>query len=143
MNTIIPISFFLIFIILAVLGLIYTVRNNENLSKELDNDKLIAQFNNIEIRDTEAFGINYWSGKMSIYENKIIIENSSYSHHFIKKNVSHNKIPMTIILNDCYIDKDHLILTGTKHRVLHNSSIEVKLKAKSTDSLMKMKELIN
>ena len=143
MNTYIPLFFFSIFILLAIWGIMYTVKNSSDLSNEVINEKTIARFSNLQIIDKEALGAAFWYGDMNIYETRIVIKNSSYSHHFVKKNLSHSKKPMTISLNDCYITDKCLILKGTKHRVLKSSSITVKIKSENFNDLIKMKELLD
>ncbi|WP_324027800.1 hypothetical protein QSV08_07595 [Maribacter sp. BPC-D8] len=143
MNTYIPLFFFSVFILLAIWGIMYAVKNSSDLSNDVINEKIIARFSNLQIIDTEALGVDFWYGHMNIYETRIVIKNSSYSHHFVKKNVLHSKKPMTISLNDCYIKDKCLILKGTKHRVLKSSSITVKLKSENFNDLIKIKELID
>ncbi|MCL5246253.1 hypothetical protein M4I21_10570 [Cellulophaga sp. 20_2_10] len=142
MNTLIPLFFITLFITLGIIGLVFTARNTENLNKDLSNKKIIAQFYNLEIRDTENLKMAFWSGTMKIYEDRILIENGSYFHHFIKRNIAHKKKAMTITLDESFIDNDRLILKGIKHRVLHNSLITVKIKTTNSNDLIKIKELI-
>ena len=149
MNDIISIFFFILLISFFVLGVIYTFNNNSKLKKLLASEKILYNMNGLEIIDTEALGAAHWFGNMIIYENYIRIEKTTipnYFFHFIvsSKNPNSKKKPAgTINLTECSLQENNEIkLKGIKHRVLHNSSITIRIKNENKASLKKMNEII-
>ena len=66
-----------------MIGIIYTIKNNGNLNEIVSKEKLITQYSNLKIRDTEILKMNCWNGNLKIYKNILIIENGTYFHHII------------------------------------------------------------
>ncbi|RMA56302.1 hypothetical protein BXY75_3424 [Ulvibacter antarcticus] len=136
--------FSLLFII-GIIGIVYTIKNNGKLNEIVSKEKLIEQYSNLKISDTETLKMNYWNGNLKIYENILIIENSTYFHHIIldKKSKNVKKQPMTISLEKITIEKNTLILQGVKHRLLGNSNIKIRLKSNSEYEIVDINKSIN
>ena len=150
MNNIISTFFFSLIIIIFIIGIIYTLKNNSKLKKLLLNEKILFKQNELEIIDKESLGVDFWMGNMTIYENYIRIEKATipntYSHFIVgnKNKNSTNKISGTITLTECSIGKNNeLTLKGTKYRVLHKSGINIKLKSENEFAMTKINQLIN
>lgn len=141
MNTIIPIFMFSMFFIFSFIGIVYTVKNNDKLDKLVTNKKLIKQYRNLKIKDSETLKMSFWSGNLKIYENILVIENGSYFHHInLEKNKK--KQPMTISLQQVNIEKNTLILQGIKHRVLGNRHIKIRIRSNIENEIIDINNLI-
>lgn len=144
MNTIIPVFMFSILIIFGVIGIIYTLKNNEKLHNIVSKDKMIAQYGNLKIRDIETLKMNFWTGNLKIYESTLLIENSTYFHHIIldKNKQKEKKHPMAISLNQISIEKNSLILQGVKYRVFGNSNIKIRIKSDNENIIIDINKTI-
>ncbi len=144
-NNIIPTFMISALVLFFIIGVIYTIRNNRSLKKVLIDKKIIGLFNDLSIRDVESMGINFWRGKMTVYEGYILIEKTGYFHLIVKdQNSLIRKEPMTISFQKCMLDKkNNIIIEGKKHRVFGSSNIRIKISSKKTNDLHKITQLIN
>lgn len=144
-NTIISVFMFSLIFLLGVLGLIYSMRNNNSIKKVLEKEKVIGGFHNLKIRDFEALGVSFWHGNMIIYENYILIEKVGFFHLIVKnQNAPIAKKVMTISFNRCYLNrKNNLIIQGTKHRLLMDGAIKMRISSDSIHDLERISNLLN
>ncbi len=131
--------------IFGIIGIIYTAKNNGKLKNIVSKEKLISQYGNLKIRDTETLKMNFWRGNLKIYDSILIIENSTYFHHIIldKNKQKGKKQAMTISLNQISIEKKALILQGVKHRVFGNSNIKIRIKSDNENDIIDINKAIN
>ena len=145
MNTFLPIIFFSLFLILILIGVIFTLNNNKKLNQIVSEKKLIKKFKGLSIKDTELFNMNLWIGDLKIYEDVLRIEKANYFFHIqlSDNTLSNTQLPMTISLEGAYLENQYLFIKGVKKRKFGKGKIKIRIKANKKSDLIYIYNHIN
>lgn len=145
MNNIVSTFFFSLIFLIFIIGVIYTLYNNSKLKRLLIKEKILYNLNALEIFNLELVNGSYMIGNMTIYENYIRLESTTFSHTIIShKNTNSSIKTGSIMLNECLLEDDKKIkLIGVKSRFLYNSSIAISIRSENKAGLKKINKLVN